>query len=114
MQGYREDAALFLESDADEQLILHIHFTSAIRLSAITIAGVCLHLGSGGGAPKPWTIMCLIDSFLRVRWASCTTVLRGCCSLGLLMACNAALAASILPGACKTTWLVKVCHCYQL
>jgi PITH domain len=38
-QGYREDKGLFLESDADEQILLHIHFTSAIKLSAITIAG---------------------------------------------------------------------------
>jgi PITH domain len=38
-QGYREDEGLYLESDADEQILLHVHFTSAIKLSAITIAG---------------------------------------------------------------------------
>ena len=38
-QGYREDVQLLLESDADEQLILHLNFNTAVRLHALTIAG---------------------------------------------------------------------------
>ena len=36
-QGYREDAGLYLESDTDEQLLLHIPFGTAVRLSGIVI-----------------------------------------------------------------------------
>lgn len=38
MQGYRDDDQLLLESDADEQLLLHINFTAAAKLRSITIA----------------------------------------------------------------------------
>ena len=37
LQGYREDDGLFLESDTDEQLLVHIPFNQAVRLSAIAI-----------------------------------------------------------------------------
>lgn len=36
-QGYREDAGLFLESDTDEQLLLHVPFGTAVRISAIVL-----------------------------------------------------------------------------
>lgn len=47
MQGYREDGALLLESDADEQLIVHVNFNTAVRLHALTVAGP-----GDGHAPK--------------------------------------------------------------
>jgi hypothetical protein len=37
LQGYREDELLLLESDTDEQLLIHIPFNQAVRLSAIVI-----------------------------------------------------------------------------
>ena len=37
MQGYREDDQLTLQSDTDEQLLLHIPFSQAVRLSGILI-----------------------------------------------------------------------------
>lgn len=36
-QGYREDAGLYLESDTDEQLLVHIPFNQAVRISGIII-----------------------------------------------------------------------------
>ncbi|XP_044499203.1 PITH domain-containing protein At3g04780-like [Mangifera indica] len=38
-QGYREDDGLNLESDADEQLLIHIPFTQVIKLHSIVIKG---------------------------------------------------------------------------
>lgn len=46
-QGYREDDGLFLESDTDEQLLVHIPFNQAVRLSAIAIRSM-----AGAQAPK--------------------------------------------------------------
>lgn len=37
MQGYREDGGLLLESDTDEQLLLHVPFQQAVRLSGLII-----------------------------------------------------------------------------
>eukprot|EP00892_Ulva_mutabilis_P000062 jgi/Ulvmu1/10056/UM006_0003.1 len=37
-QGYRDDDKLLLESDADEQLLLHINFTASAKLRSIVIA----------------------------------------------------------------------------
>ena len=37
MQGYREDDGLFLESDTDEQLLIHIPFNTACKLSGLII-----------------------------------------------------------------------------
>lgn len=37
--GYREDAKLLLESDTDEQLLIHINYNSPAKLQAITITG---------------------------------------------------------------------------
>jgi hypothetical protein len=36
-QGYREDDGLFLESDTDEQLLIHITFNQAVKLSSLVI-----------------------------------------------------------------------------
>ena len=36
-QGYREDDGLYLESDTDEQLLIHIPFQNACRLSGLVI-----------------------------------------------------------------------------
>jgi hypothetical protein len=47
MQGYREDPHLFLESDADEQLIIHINFNGTTKLRSIVIAAP-----DDGHAPK--------------------------------------------------------------
>jgi hypothetical protein len=47
LQGYREDAKLFLESDADEQLIIHIIFTASTKLRSITVTAA-----DDGHAPK--------------------------------------------------------------
>ncbi|GFP85758.1 pith domain-containing protein at3g04780 [Phtheirospermum japonicum] len=38
-QGYREDEGLYLESDADEQLLIYIPFTQVIKLHSIVIYG---------------------------------------------------------------------------
>ncbi|KAL1825088.1 hypothetical protein DCAR_0313207 [Daucus carota subsp. sativus] len=38
-QGYREDAGLFLESDADEQLLIYIPFTQVIKLHSMVLEG---------------------------------------------------------------------------
>ncbi|KAJ6996243.1 PITH domain-containing protein [Populus alba x Populus x berolinensis] len=38
-QGYREDDGLNLESDADEQLLIHIPFNQVIKLHSIAIKG---------------------------------------------------------------------------
>ncbi|KDD74602.1 PITH domain-containing protein [Helicosporidium sp. ATCC 50920] len=37
-QGYREDKNLYLESDTDEQLLIHIPFNSAVKLNGITLS----------------------------------------------------------------------------
>ena len=47
VQGYREDASLFLESDADEQLIVHVNYNTPVRISSILIQGP-----DDGHAPK--------------------------------------------------------------
>lgn len=39
MQGYREDDGLHLESDADEQLLLHVLFNQVVKLHSIIIRG---------------------------------------------------------------------------
>ncbi|CAA0815587.1 PITH domain-containing protein [Striga hermonthica] len=38
-QGYREDDGLYLESDADEQLLIYIPFTQVIKLHSFVIEG---------------------------------------------------------------------------
>ncbi|KAG9451914.1 hypothetical protein H6P81_004818 [Aristolochia fimbriata] len=38
-QGYREDEGLYLESDADEQLLIYIPFTQVIKLHSVVIKG---------------------------------------------------------------------------
>jgi hypothetical protein len=38
-QGYRDDGALFLESDTDDQLLVNIPFTQAVRLTGLALAG---------------------------------------------------------------------------
>lgn len=47
-QGYREDDALILESDTDEQVLIHIPFQQAVRLSGILIRST----GDPATAPK--------------------------------------------------------------
>ena len=47
LQGYREDANLFLESDADQQLIIHVIFNAGTKLRSITISAA-----DDGHAPK--------------------------------------------------------------
>ena len=39
-QGYREDDGLYLESDTDEQLLIHIPFQSAVSLSGLVLKSV--------------------------------------------------------------------------
>lgn len=39
IQGYREDEGLNLESDADEQLLIYIPFTTVIKLHSIVVEG---------------------------------------------------------------------------
>lgn len=46
-QGYREDDGLYLESDADEQLLVNIAFHTKVRIHSITIKGP-----SDGTAPR--------------------------------------------------------------
>ncbi|KAK9821423.1 hypothetical protein WJX81_003107 [Elliptochloris bilobata] len=46
-QGYREDDGLWLESDTDEQLLLHIQFNQAVKLS-----GLVIKAEAGGTAPR--------------------------------------------------------------
>ncbi|KAL4420910.1 hypothetical protein ABPG77_001251 [Micractinium sp. CCAP 211/92] len=36
-QGYREDDGLYLESDTDEQLLIHIPFNTACKLSGLVV-----------------------------------------------------------------------------
>lgn len=38
-QGYREDAGLNLESDADEQLLIYIPFTQVVKLYSVVVQG---------------------------------------------------------------------------
>lgn len=38
-QGYREDNGLYLESDADEQLLLYIPFNQVVKLHSLIIRG---------------------------------------------------------------------------
>lgn len=48
-QGYREDDGLYLESDTDEQLLIHIPFNTACKLSGLVIKSSG---SSSGQAPK--------------------------------------------------------------
>jgi len=48
-QGYRDDGGLFLESDCDEQLLINIPFTQAVRLTGLALAGPP---GRPGAAPR--------------------------------------------------------------
>lgn len=52
-QGYREDGQLVLESDADEQLIIHINYNTAVKLQTIVIEGP-----SDGHGPKHVKLFC--------------------------------------------------------
>lgn len=45
-QGYREDDGLILESDTDEQILIHIPFQFAVRISGILIRS------TGAGRPR--------------------------------------------------------------
>lgn len=47
LQGYREDDGLVLESDTDEQLLIHLTFNQSVRLSGLVIKS-----SAGGQAPK--------------------------------------------------------------
>eukprot|EP00884_Botryococcus_braunii_P008134 jgi/Botrbrau1/17321/Bobra.0015s0069.1 len=47
-QGYRDDDGLFLESDTDEQLLIHIPFNQAVKLTSLTLKA----MGVGGQAPR--------------------------------------------------------------
>mmetsp|Transcript_14068 Transcript_14068/g.42463 ORF Transcript_14068/g.42463 Transcript_14068/m.42463 type:complete len:167 (-) Transcript_14068:97-597(-) len=46
-QGYRDDPGLVLESDTDEQLLIHIPFQNAVKLHSLTITS-----GAGDHAPR--------------------------------------------------------------
>ncbi|GMH32214.1 hypothetical protein BSKO_00048 [Bryopsis sp. KO-2023] len=46
-QGLREDGGLFLESDTDEQLLMHIMFKQAVKVRSVCILGP-----EDGSAPK--------------------------------------------------------------
>jgi len=46
-QGYRDNEAVWLESDCDEQILLHIPFTQMVKLHSLHIAGP-----ADGSAPK--------------------------------------------------------------
>ena len=48
LQGYREDDGLLLESDTDEQILIHIPFQQAARLTGIIIKSSA----ADGHAPK--------------------------------------------------------------
>lgn len=48
MQGYREDDGLYVESDTDEQLLIHIPFQQAVKLSSIFLKAT----NTEGKAPK--------------------------------------------------------------
>jgi len=48
MQGYREDDGLYVESDTDEQLLIHIPFQQAVKLSSIFLKAT----NTEGNAPK--------------------------------------------------------------
>lgn len=39
-QGYREDDGLYLESDTDEQLLIHMPFNQKVRVSSIVIKSI--------------------------------------------------------------------------
>ncbi len=47
MQGYREDDGLVLESDTDEQLLIHLTFNQSVKLN-----GLIIKSSAGGQAPK--------------------------------------------------------------
>ncbi|KAK9848842.1 hypothetical protein WJX84_010986 [Apatococcus fuscideae] len=53
-QGYREDDGLYLESDTDEQLLLHITFQQAVKLNSLLIKSS----GTGDQAPKSIKLFC--------------------------------------------------------
>lgn len=55
-QGYREDSGLLLESDTDEQLLIHIPFNQAVRLSGILIKG-----SSDSHAKAPKTVKLFVN-----------------------------------------------------
>lgn len=38
-QGYREDDGLYLESEADEQLLINVHFNQPVKLHSFSIRG---------------------------------------------------------------------------
>lgn len=46
-QGYRNDSGLILDSDTDEQLIIHIPFQNSVKLHSISIAS-----DAGDSAPR--------------------------------------------------------------
>lgn len=48
LQGYREDDGLYTQSDTDEQLLIHIAFNTATRLSGLVIKSA----DDTGKAPK--------------------------------------------------------------
>jgi hypothetical protein len=51
MQGYREDDGLFLESDTDEQLLIHIPFNQKVGASKVAATPVD---DSGGEGSLLW------------------------------------------------------------